>query len=305
MVESLHLRQRPELVRPVFIAAFSGWPDAAEVSTTAVRYLVERLNAVRFGDIDPELFYDYSEQRPVTRQSRLRRRVLRWPVGELYAWQSPDRERDLLLLLAPEPHLRWRRYCTLLMDLARSFETRLFITLGGTYDVVPHSGRAKVTGWASAPEWTRRLRDLDVSGITYEGPTGIHSALLDACSEATLPTITLWGHAPQYVRSTPNPKVCHASLDRLRRLLGLELNLDRLRAASLALDERVNQAIRTDPQLAELVRNLEAQFEVLPEEATESEPPPLPDSQSIVRELEEFLRGNTGRPADEEADEGP
>lgn len=299
MVDPLQFRHRPELTRPTFIAAFAGWPDAAEVSSSAVRYLVERLDAVKFAEIDPELFYDYSEQRPEIRHTRLRRRLLRWPTGELFAWRSPDGEHDLILLQQPEPHLRWRRYCHLLMDLAQSYDTRLFITLGGTYDAVPHTGRAKISAWASSAELTRRLRDLGVSGVVYEGPTGIHSALLEACVERDLPTITVWGHAPQYVRSTPNPKVCHAALDRLRQLLDIDVNLDRLRAAALALDERVNQALRTDPQLAELVRNLEAEHEVMPDEAEKESRPPLPDSQSIVRELEEFLRGSSGQGEDE------
>jgi proteasome assembly chaperone (PAC2) family protein len=222
----------------------------------------------------------------------------------LYAWRSPDGEHDLILLQQPEPHLRWRRYCDVLLDLAKSYDTRLFVTLGGTYDAVPHTGRSKITGWASSSDLTRQLRNLAISGVAYEGPTGIHSALLEACVERDLPTITLWGHAPQYVRSAPNPKVCHAALDRLRRLLDIDVNLDRLRAAALALDERINQALRTDPQLAELVKSLDIDLEGQTEETpSEESPSPLPDSRSIVRELEEFLRGgSTG--AEDEGDEG-
>lgn len=301
MVDPLTFRHRPDLSRPTFIAAFAGWPDAAEISTTAVRFLTERLDAVKFAEIDAELFYDYSEQRPDIRHTRQRRRILRWPSGELYAWRSPDGEHDLILLSQPEPHLRWRRYCDLLMDLAASYDSRLFITLGGTFDSVPHTGRSKITAWASSMDLTQRLRDLAVGGVQYEGPTGIHSALLEACVARNLPTITLWGHSPQYVRSSPNPKVCHALLERLRTLLDIDVNLDRLRAAGLALDERVNQAIRTDPQLAELVRGLEADHEVLPEADAEEPPTPLPDSQSIVRDLEEFFRGSSG-PAEEDED---
>lgn len=292
-MDALHLRERPALQHPVVIAAFSGWPDAAEVSSTAIRYLIERLDAVKIGEIDPEFFFDLSEQRPTIGRSRRNPRLIRWPTGNLYARRSPEGDQDFLLFSSPEPHLRWLTYCELLTDLAKSYEARLFITLGGTYDAVSHRGAAKMTGWSNSADWTQQLRDLGISSVIYEGPTAIHSALLDACDAAHLTALTLWGHAPQYVRSTPNTKVCHAALDGLRRLLGLNLNLDRLRGAALALDQRVNELVRNDPKLAAYVQSLEASHEVLPER-TDPEPAELPDSQTIVRELEEFLRGSSG-----------
>ena len=302
-MDALQIRERPTLQTPIFIAAFTGWPDAAEVSSGAVRFLIERLDARKFGEIDPERFFDFSEQRPTIGGSRVNRRLIRWPASEFYGWQSPDRARYLILFVAPEPHLRWRTYCSLLLDLAQSYESRLFVTLGGTFDAVPHTGRPKITGWSNSAEWTDKLREAGVSSVEYEGPTAIHSAVLDACEERSMPTITLWGHSPQYVRTAPNPKVCHAALDRLRQLLGLNVNLDRLRGAALALDERVSQAVRADPELAEYVRRLEESYEVIADESDQRPPgsgaAELPDSQTIVREWEEFLRGQSGDEPDE------
>ena len=303
-MDALQIRERPTLQNPVFIAAFTGWPDAAEVGSTAVRFLIERLDARKFGEIDPEWFFDFSEQRPTIGGSRRNRRLIKWPASELYGWRSPDGSSDLILFLAPEPHLRWRTYCSILLDLDQAYEARLFLTLGGTYDAVPHTGRPKITGWSNSAEWTERLRQAGVFSVEYEGPTAIHSALLDACDERSMTTVTLWGHSPQYVRTSPNPKVCHATLDRLRQLLGLSVNLDRLRGAALALDERVSQAVRADPELAEYVRRLEESYEVVAENPNEEASSPrsteLPDSQTVVRELEEFLRRRgTDEPDDE------
>lgn len=290
MIDSVQIRERPKLRRPVVIAAFTGWPDAGEVASGAISILIERLSAVRFGEIDPEFFLDYSEERPIIRQNRLSRRSLRWPSAALHSWRSPDGEADLILVSGPEPHLRWRTYCNTLLDLAQSFEARLFITLGGTFDAVPHTGPAKLTAWSNSVRLTERLRDLGVGSVDYTGPTCIHSALLEACEERSLPTITLWGHAPQYVRTAPNPKLCHATLSSLRSLLDLPIRLDSLRAAARELDRRVSEAVNEDADLSRLVRELEAQHEVLAED-TGRTGEPLPDSQAIVRELEEFLRG--------------
>ena len=39
------------------IAAWAGWPDAAESATRAVKELVRQLGAVKFGTLDPEDYY--------------------------------------------------------------------------------------------------------------------------------------------------------------------------------------------------------------------------------------------------------
>jgi hypothetical protein len=53
-MSALTIHTLPEgLRRPVLIAAFSGWNDAAESATTAVRYLASTFSAEKFAEIDP------------------------------------------------------------------------------------------------------------------------------------------------------------------------------------------------------------------------------------------------------------
>ena len=35
------------------VVAYSGWPDAAEGATTAIKYLLRHLGAIKFAEIDP------------------------------------------------------------------------------------------------------------------------------------------------------------------------------------------------------------------------------------------------------------
>ena len=59
-MESLIIHAMPQgLRRPVLIAAFSGWNDAAEAATTAARYLGTTFHAEKFAEIDPENFYHF------------------------------------------------------------------------------------------------------------------------------------------------------------------------------------------------------------------------------------------------------
>ena len=50
---------RPQLNRPVMVAAFEGWNDAADAASGAVTWLRRRLKATQIARIDPEDFYDF------------------------------------------------------------------------------------------------------------------------------------------------------------------------------------------------------------------------------------------------------
>ena len=58
---------RPKLRRPVMIAAFEGWNDAAESASAAVDYLGRRGTSAPSRRIDPEEFYDFTVVRPQVR----------------------------------------------------------------------------------------------------------------------------------------------------------------------------------------------------------------------------------------------
>ena len=64
MEEIIYL-EKPNLHKPFLIIGFEGWPNAAEVSSSALQQLVENLSAKRFASIPMESFYQMSSLRPV------------------------------------------------------------------------------------------------------------------------------------------------------------------------------------------------------------------------------------------------
>ena len=115
-MDPLKIHAMPERFRrPVLIMAFTGWNDAAEAATTAARYLAAAINAEKFAEIDPEEFYHFGLTRPYVRfktGSETEREVV-WPATEFSIAQSPDLPRDIIVGVAPEPHLKWRAYTEL------------------------------------------------------------------------------------------------------------------------------------------------------------------------------------------------
>ncbi len=72
-MEQLVYLDQPVLDQPYLIAGFEGWPNAAEVSSFAVQYLVENLGAKKFASLPTDPFYKISSLRPlaVVKEGRL------------------------------------------------------------------------------------------------------------------------------------------------------------------------------------------------------------------------------------------
>ena len=98
----LRVEDRPELTRPVLVAAFRGWNDGAQAASLAAGYLARLWDAEQFADIDPEGFFDFQATRPhvslvdgVTRQ-------IEWPETAFYHAKPQGLDRDVVLLLGIE-----------------------------------------------------------------------------------------------------------------------------------------------------------------------------------------------------------
>ena len=84
MADELRIDRRPELTRPVLVAAFRGWNDGAQAATLAAGYLAKTWAAERFAEVDPENFFDFQATRPHVPLEVRRARRIDWPERGLY-----------------------------------------------------------------------------------------------------------------------------------------------------------------------------------------------------------------------------
>jgi proteasome assembly chaperone (PAC2) family protein len=281
MADELRIGERPELTRPVMVAAFRGWNDGAQAASLAAGYLAKTWDAERFAEIDPETFFDFQATRPhVSLEEGLTRRI-DWPETGFYHARPEGLDRDVVLLLGIEPNLRWRTFTELVVGLARDLGVELMITLGALLADVPHTRPAPVTGSASDKELVERL---GLSASRYEGPTGIVGVLHDACRQSGIPSASLWAAVPHYVSLTPSPRGALALCERLGALIGVRVEAEELEEAARTYEEQVSEAVASDEETAAYVEELERRAEQL-EEASD-----LPSGDALAAELTRFLR---------------
>ena len=201
--------EHPEYRARFLIAAFAGWPDAAQSSTNAVKYLGRLTNAKKFAEIDPEPYFVLTEVRPYTSVDAAGRRNMTWPENE-FSYSDPERrDPNLLLFAGTEPNLRWRSYTDILLTEAERLGVEAIVTLGALMDAVPHSRETRITGVATTDQYLDTISRLGILESGYEGPAGLHTALGDACQKKDIPYVSLWAHSPHYVTTSPNPKATH------------------------------------------------------------------------------------------------
>jgi proteasome assembly chaperone (PAC2) family protein len=285
-VDELRMGEVPVLRDPVLLLAFGGWSDAGQAATGAARFLVNAWSAERLGDIDPEEFYNFADLRPHVRVLDGTLRELEWPANECFYYRARG-ERDFVVLVGVEPHLRWRRFSDIVLEIVQRCGVTLAFTLGGLQADVPHSRPLRVTGGSSDELLLARMSGVvRTGGGRYEGPTGITGVLGERFRRAGLPTATMWANVPHYINAAINPKAIAALLERLDAVFDLALDLRELHHTAERFDREVSEAVAGDADATAYVRQLEERADA---EARE-ERPSLPSGEAIVRELEEFLR---------------
>ena len=279
------------LRQPILILAFSGWNDAAESATTAARLLGQLWPSQPLASIDPEEFYHFGLSRPYVRfkaGSRNEREIV-WPSTDFSLSRPPALDRDLIVGVAIEPHLKWRTYCGAVLDLARRSGATLVLTLGALLAEVPHTRPVRLTGSAYDLELAAKL---GVRPTRYEGPTGIVGVLNTLCREEGVPTASLWANVPHYVSGIENPKAALALVRRVLMALGAEADLSELVEATRQFEGNLAEVVGQNAKIADYVKTLEGKDAEDPEvaEPAAGQGDELPPSADLVAEIEQFLR---------------
>lgn len=263
-----------ELIAPTLVAAFDSWIDAGSAATTAAARLAEGGDVIaRF---EADLLFDYRARRPTLEIVDGRPTELTWP--ELVLTRRRVGERDLLVLVGPEPDYRWQELARNAVELARRLGVLEWISLGAIPSAVPHTRRVTVLGTESEPGLLR--------GNIMAGPEGrlrVPSACISvmdfAVSRAGVPTVGYYAQVPHYV-SGEYPAAAVELLRAVGRHLDVSPDLGGLEEEAQQLRVRLDTAAAVDETTRTYVERLESMVD----EAR------LPSGDDLISEIERFLR---------------
>jgi proteasome assembly chaperone (PAC2) family protein len=291
IMDHVEFHREPPSNLTTMVMAFGGWIDAGEAATGAMRHLIRHLSAVRLASIDSEAFFVLTQSRPSVRVTADGNRVIRWPRSEFFMWQPPDGQAGLLLFRAMEPHLLWRTYAQLLLDVAERCGVQRIVSLGALLAGLPHTRPPRVTGSSTDSNWQARLAEWGMlRRPSYQGPTGIATVVLEAAARRGMPYLSLMGQAPHYLQASANPAVSRALLTYVTRLLGIECDVSRFDEAVQAFSAQCDQVVAHDVSIQAYVRQLEQEYDETVDEKSHPRRDDDLNTERLMQELEDFLR---------------
>lgn len=247
--------------------------------------MVESWGAEALAEIDPEAFTDFATVRPQVKLDAENKRSIVWPTVGVWSVSLPGT--DVILLLGPEPALRWRLFSEQVVGIAERYGATMALSLGALLADVPHSRPVPLIGTAADESLMERF---ELERSQYEGPTGIVGVLQDALGSAGLPTASLWAAVPGYASQVPSPKAAMALVERACSMIGTPAPLTRLASGAAEYDARVAALIGDDDDMVEYLNRLEQMADELKAPADDLVSADPVDPEQLMDEVEQFLR---------------
>jgi hypothetical protein len=274
---------------PILVIALRGWFDAAEAATDALGQLCSANPGTVVASIDPDPFYDFTQERPhvVLDDAELRQVV--WPANEFRVLRFPEHAHDLVVLSGVEPHLRYATFADCIIATAQDLACKVVVTVGAAVDAIPHTRPPLVVGSTTDAALATAL---GLSRPQYQGVTGLIGVLQERLDRVGMPAVSLRVGVPHYLGHAKHPQSSVALFTHLGHVLGLPVRpgalLDEVERWRSLHDEAVAEDDRARAYVATLEREYDRHAEAQ-----------LPSADDLAAEFERFLRDRDAGDADE------
>ena len=279
---------RPELDQPVLIQALDGFIDAGGGKRLAREHLLATYESKVVARFDVDQLLDYRARRPA--MLFVEDHWESYADPELAVHLLHDAEGTPFLLLAgPEPDVQWERFTEAVRMAVVRLGVRLTIGLNAIPMGVPHTRPTGVIAHGSRKElvtgyepWVNAVQVPGTAGHLIEYRLG--QAGHDAVGFAV--------HVPHYVAQAEYPAAAAALLAEVTKASGLSLPLHALDEAAATTRKAIDEQVAESPEVAEVVRALENQYDAFVSGRGSSllvDDADLPTADELGAELERFL----------------
>jgi proteasome assembly chaperone (PAC2) family protein len=224
--------------RPKSCSMLASWPGIGDVSLTAAKYLVEKLNAVEMAEIEPINFFE-----PVG--VTVRENVVespRFPESKFYYWQYPKASKGLVIFIGEEqPAFKGYELVNCVLDVAQRLKVSRVYSCAAAVTRIHHSEEMKVWGATTASNLVDEVSKYDVVLRGNLRIAGLNGLILGMTKERGMEGVCLLGEVPAYATQIANPKASLAVLGVLIKMLGITLDLTELGRLAERVDEEMDR----------------------------------------------------------------
>jgi proteasome assembly chaperone (PAC2) family protein len=231
----VHFLADPELRDPILVA---GWPGMGLVAFRAVSYLLESLEPEPLAEFEPEDVYPLRNvgiNEGIIESTKL-------PESRAYFHRFGGTQRDLIIFLGEEQPVQGREWSLSneILDLGQRHGVSDVFTFAAMVTHIDHRTHPRVWGCATRPELAEEIERAGVSLMKEGQISGLNGLLLGIARQRSINGVCLLGELPYYLTQISYPLASLAVLEAFASLVGLELDLDELRALSAATQTEID-----------------------------------------------------------------
>lgn len=265
---------------PVLVVALRGWFDVAGVATGALEWCIQDRTITVVASIDPDPFFDFTQERPETYLDEDGERHMRWPENEFIVARFPEGARDLVLVSGVEPHMHWNTFAECIVRCAEKLRCEVVVTVGAAAEAVPHTRSPWVIGSTTNEQLARRL---GLSRPRYQGPTGVVGVIHERLDREGITGVSLRVGVPHYLANAQHPKSSAALLRHLEHVLGVPTAHGAMYEEIQRWEELHDASVEGDEQVSKYLEMLEGEYD----RRTEAT---MPSGEDLAAQFEKFLR---------------
>ena len=247
------------------ILGFTGWMDGGDVSIGTIEYLVDKLNAQKLAEIDPQDSCIYSFPGSMEASSLFRPHT-RIKDGLITAFEHPqntfffDQKNNLIFLRGREPNFNWTRYAQSIFSLASEFNVTMIYFVGSVAGLVPHTRQARLFGSVSHESLKAGFEQYGIRFTNYEGPASISAYLTSLARQRGFGMANIVAEIPPYVQGR-NIRCIETVVKKLGTILGVQVNTEELTILGDELEKKLSTIIETRPELLGHIKKLEEDYD--------------------------------------------
>jgi hypothetical protein len=237
-MEGIKLYKRPRLKEPYLIVA---WPGMGEVAYKSANYLIEKLKTEELAEIQGEEFFYLTAsiiQHGILTAPKL-------PFNKFYYWKNKNGKNDLIIFISnAQPDLaKAEAYTRKIIYLAKIFKVKMVVSFAAMPQPIEHTQQPNVWLASTSLEINNALKKYNLNLMPEGQISGMNGLFLGMAKKEGLDGFCLLGEIPLYTIQVENPKASHAALEKLGRILNIQLDFTSLIEQAQLMDEEINKLL--------------------------------------------------------------
>ncbi|PRB02482.1 proteasome assembly chaperone family protein [Microbacterium sp. MYb64] len=279
------------------VILLTGFTDAGSAVSGLIDHLAETTDPQPVLVFDNDLLLDYRARRPVLTFDQ--DHIAEFKPARLELSLAQDAlGRPFLLLAGYEPDFAWNAFADVVLDFAAEYDVSTVTWVHSIAMPVPHTRPIGVTASGNRAELTA-AHSVWRPRTQVPGTAGHLLEYRFVQAERSVASFVLL--VPHYLADTEYPDAVLTAAEKVMAATGLVLLTDALRDKRAEYLERVDEQVRDNEELAQMVRTLEHRYDsYMSGVELEDEAPvgfderSLPSADELAAELERFLATRQG-----------